>query len=631
MNPVIPMKIAIEQYKRAIWYQKLQPFVILLAMECAVLLLDAVISLYSLTATFRDALLTQLGIWPLLPTLLLFPHWKVIPPLYGAQVPAQFINLGSKVGSVMLFAVFLIVFLAYLLALRRLPHYAGRRYILYSTVLLGITYLLIPIVTSPDLYSYIAYARIGINYHLNPLTTLPTAIQTDPVFQHLYWRDQPSAYGPTWIAVTSLMQWFSNIFESRSIVSMVLGLRLLGLATHLGSVLLIWSIGGHLQRRFGTISSKKLVLATLAFAWNPLLLFEACVNAHNDSTVLFLILLSIWFLVRRPWQVQVWNFFSATAILAIATCLKLNVALLFPGLLLFLWAYQPRNIRHIAATLATYLGSIIVLYAPFWQNGAYLKVFQVNPTAIRNINSIPDVLTRIYNSIVALLGYPLAPAIGSLAEHITHTLSIGVFLILYVLLCWHALRAANRIDTLPKLIRWMALAWLLYCFIGSPWYWPWYIVTFFGLYALIEATSSRELPFFRTGSRHSPYRFPFAVRLLAFSTLSLYCFYALTSAPFPGLPALTLASPGGLWIWIIPLCALFGPKKVKVEAKHDIVEHVDKREIHQERLGIGHLQQDQRIAQEPEAAQYQSEPAELNGARRIKVADRYEDQNGADY
>jgi len=220
---------------------------------------------------------------------------------------------------------------------------------------------------------------------------------------------------------------------TKAILPMLLGLRLLGLVTHLGSTLLIWSIGGHLQREFGTISSEKRLLATLAFAWNPLLLFEACVNAHNDSTVLFLILLSLWFLVRHPFQAQVGNLLSATAILAIATCLKLNVALLFPGLLLFLWAQQPPTNQRVGArvypsrlalalrarliqlslTLATYGGIIILLYAPFWQNGAYLKVFQVNPGTIRNINSLPYFLTRIFNIITSILGSLLAPNIRS--------------------------------------------------------------------------------------------------------------------------------------------------------------------------------------------------------------------------
>jgi len=252
-----------------------------------------------------------------------------------------------------------------------------------------------------------------------------------------------------------------------------------------------------------------------------------------------------------------------------------------------------------------------------------LKVFQVNPGTIRNINSLPDVLTRIFNSIMVWLGYPLAPNIGSPSEHVTHTLSIGIFLILYAFFCWRALRAPHCISTLPRLIRWLALIWLLYCFIGSPWYWPWYIVTFFGLYALIEATNDGEQPFLGF------LRFPESARLLSFSMLTLYCFYAFGPAIFPGLLALPLASLNGLWIWIVPLCVRLKPEIVKVKTKNDIVEHVEEGEIHQERLRIGHLQQNQRVVQEPETGQDQRKPTELDGTRRIKVANWYEDQDGA--
>src|SRR5689334_11050887 len=112
MNPVIPMKISIEEHKLdryALWHRKLLPFAILLAMECAILLLDAVIPLRGLGLSFHDALLTRLGIWPLLPTLLLFPHLDVIPVLHGVHISTHLINLGSWVTTAMLFSVFLIV------------------------------------------------------------------------------------------------------------------------------------------------------------------------------------------------------------------------------------------------------------------------------------------------------------------------------------------------------------------------------------------------------------------------------------------------------------------------------------------------------------------------------------------
>jgi len=467
-----------------------------------------------------------------------------------------------------------------------LPQHIPLRYIFFSTLLLGVTYMLIPVVTSPDIFSYIAYARMGVIYHLNPLTTLPTAIRSDPVYIHLYWNNQPSAYGPTWVGITSILQWLTLIFGTQSLLPMVVALRLLGLATHLCSTLLIWSITGHLQSLQGQDAPHKRLLATLAFAWNPLLLFEACVNGHNDAPLLLLVLLATWFLLPGKQTVisTLRSYIPAIAMLALATCLKLNIVLLIPFVLIFIWKRTGElsnrkqdgcaqddceqgdrrwdRTSMVGATLAValhrgvlalaliYAGIITLLYAPFWQNGAILNVFRTNPTTYRDINTLAEFLSRLYNGITAGLGYPFASPIGSPAENFTHTLSTAIFVILYALLCWRAIRTAHSLKTLPSLIRWLALAWLLYCAIGTPWFWPWYLVTFFGLYALVEGTSSANVSW---GGG-----LPLAVSLLAFSILSLNCFYAWgPQASFvPGLPGFQWAYLRGLWIWLIPLLAI---------------------------------------------------------------------------
>src|SRR6266566_429371 len=440
-------------------------FAILFAMGCAILLMDAVLPLRDLW--FYEALLTQLGSWPVLPSQILFPGWQLIPPLPHLNyigVP-QVVQSWEKLP--LLLDSFIIVFLVYLLALRQLPEHITKRYLLRSTVLLGILYMLIPIVTSPDLYSYIAYARIGVIHGLNPLTTPPTAIRGDVIYSYIFWVDQPSAYGPTWAIITCSLQWLTGLFGGASyLLTMVIVLRVLGLASHLISTLLIWSISGHLQQKYGTISSTTRLRATLAFAWNPLLLFEACVNAHNDTTLLSLILLAIWFLVRNATRIrrgQIYcapsreggdkhlkehtftNFLNmrreesapyiplilATAILAFATCLKINVALLVPGLLLYLWMQEPvrgRFKRVIVAT-TTYTGTILLLYVPFWQGRAILNVFSVNPATYRSINTVADFLGHFYNGIMGAFGYSIVAPIGSPAERMLHTLSLGIFVI----------------------------------------------------------------------------------------------------------------------------------------------------------------------------------------------------------
>lgn len=562
------------------------PFAMLSAMVGAILLMDAILPLRDLW--FHEALLTQLGWWPVLPSLILFPGWAVIPPVPQIHATGLPLVLHSWEKVPLLLGALVVVFLIYLLALRRLPTLVTRRFVLNSTVLLGILYALIPIVTSPDVFSYIAYARIGVIHHLNPLTTLPAAIHTDPIYNYLSWIDQPSAYGPTWVIITSAWQWVFTSFGINYILEMIIVLRIQGLAMHLVSTMLIWSISGHLQQLNGNTSSTRRMLATLAFAWNPLLLFEACVNAHNDTALLTFILLSIWFLTRNAahsdvrstpslWRASIKTRFvsfaggpygsimPAAAMLALATCLKINVILFVPGLLFYTWAQAPvrDRLKRVVAVSATYMGVIVLLYAPFWQGGAIFNVFSVNPATYRSMNSPADFLGHFYNAIAGTLGYPIGEPISSPAERITHTLSIGVFVVIYLLLCWRVMRKPGRINTLRGLIRWMAVAWLAYCAFGSPWFWPWYIVTFFGLYALIEAWPVHD-------NRGLGISF---VRLLIFSMLSIYCFNAWgpSNSFVPGLPGFEWSYLSGLFAWGLPLLGvalLVRDRGVRVNSGH---------------------------------------------------------------
>lgn len=526
----------------------LLPLVILLAMECAFILVGAILPLYGLW--FTTSQLADLSQWLLLPTRLLFPGQPLNPTLFHFyDAPPPFLDQSWR-ATVWLFGSFACVLLVYLLALRYLPQRISCRYILISVLLLGLTSALIPNVTSPDLYSYISYARMGVLYHLNPLTTIPKAIRSDAVYPLLYWVDQPSAYGPTWALITSALQWITNIFGTEKLAPMVLALRLLALAAHLWSTLLVWSIGGSLQRSQGFRSQRLRTLATLAFAWNPLLLFEASVNAHNDAVVLLFLLLALWFIVRATPSSR--DYLYATLMLALGTCLKVNVALLFPGLLLFLLT-QPHKLRRISTVTAIYVGVIVLLYAPFWQQGQLLVVLRVNPGTNRDINTLADFLTRLYNSITQLFGAAPAPEIGSFAENITRTLSLLLFILLYGLLCWRSLRAPGSINTPLALIRWMTIAWFLYTIVGAPWFWPWYTVIFFGLFALIEAASKDNGQLSLRGPNWL--RLPLATRLFAFSLLSLYCIYtwAPYATPLPGLAGSRWAYVRGLWVWLVPL------------------------------------------------------------------------------
>ncbi|MBE3558162.1 MAG: hypothetical protein IMW89_02930 [Ktedonobacteraceae bacterium] len=532
------------------------PLLLLAIMAGAWLLLWAVLPLYGLF--FHTALLAEFGQWILLPTRLLFSGQRLTPTLAGvADGPPPPPALSWQQTGLLL-ASFLLLLIVYLLALRFLPGRAGHRFIIFSTVLPGLICIIIPVVTSQDIYSYIIYARMGVFYHLNPLTTSPQAIQGDPTYIHLYWKDQPSAYGPVWIWLTEGLQWLvglTGLSDRENIALMVLLLRLCGLVAHLCSVWLIWSISQKLSSP--AITPRLRMLAVLAFAWNPLLLFEACINAHNDATLLFFVLLALWLLVRRsPDPATMSDYTGATVMLALASCIKVNVVLLFPGLLLLLWTRHKRFYLP-GLQLATYAGIIAVLYMPFWQQGALLDILRINPGTSRNINTLPEFLSQLYNGVMPLLGLPGGTEIGSPAEKLLHTASQALFVVLYAALLLRTLLPSYHLNSYERLVSWMASAWLLYCALGAPWFWPWYAVTFFGMFALVVAikSTSRQKP--EPAQSERDLQVLLTTSFFAFSLLSLYCFY--TWAPFvsfmPGLSHFRWAFLRGLWVWLLPLLA----------------------------------------------------------------------------
>ena len=526
------------------------PYSILPAMLCTWLLIGALLPLRGLL--FNTALLNRLAPWLLIPTHVLFPYWQLNAILTSRITLYPTLSVSWQ-ETMLLFVAFLLLLLFYLLALRYLPRRITRRSIILSTLLLGGICVLFPMLTSPDLFSYIFYARAGVFYHVNPLTALPQTMPGDPTYPYIYWTNQPSAYGPTWMAITCALQWLLAGLGNTgldNVAWMVLALRLLGLLAHLCSTLLVWSICGHLQQRQSMIALHTRLQATLAFAWNPLLLFEACVNAHNDTLVLLFVLLSAWFLVHdRTYNLRTALYTALT--LALGTCLKINIALFMPGILLF-FCCQPHRFPLAGTFTITYVGSMVLLYLPFWQHGAILNLLHVNPSTHRNINSLAEFLTFFTDSLARLSG--VAASSGSPVENSLHTTSLAIFAAGYSILCWQ-IGIRHKLQTPLQLLRWMAVAWLLYCVLGAPWFWPWYAVTFFGLFALIEAVDTER---WRKHPCYTIAYIPLMVRLLTFSLLSLYCFYtwaAYNSTLFL-LPGFRWAYWRGLWLWLLPLLAL---------------------------------------------------------------------------
>lgn len=514
----------------------------LLAMIGAFLLFGALLPIRGLQ--FSNALIQQWGGWTYALTSFLFPDWELQPGFRGPHIGTKVLIQQQWEAFLLFTVVCIILFSLYILATYRLPAIVTRRYIICSTLLIGLIGILIPMLTSQDIISYIVYARMEAVYHVNPLTATPNALRHDILYSYIYWKNQPSVYGPTWIIITGGLQWLFNPLGLGSPPVMVIALRTLALGAHMGSSLLIWSISGYLQLGADKQDQRR-KRAMLAFAWNPLLLVEASINAHNDTFVLFFILLACW-LLMRPSSSATRSQIYATIMFALATAIKINVVLLMPGFFLYLWT-QRQWLRSIIVTSALYGGIVLALYAPFWQNGTALKVFSVNPGANLSVNSLAEFSSDFLDGVIHFLTGSITNTTGP----VIHTASMIIFVFVYGLLCLRTMQRPYRLYTPLHFLRFSALIWFLYCAIGAPWSWPWYTITFFGLFALLEATQEFS---WQARTFLGTLTLPQATRLFTIGVFSIYIFGAKSlDTPISGFSPMRWAYLRGLAIWIIPV------------------------------------------------------------------------------
>ncbi|GHO45296.1 glycosyltransferase family 39 protein [Ktedonospora formicarum] len=576
-NSKVLLKPVLEQSRPPVPSRRPRAFVI--AMLAAFVLLNAGLSLQGLM--YSSSLVGDIFPGLLQIPRLFFPYQALTPRLFHESLPTPDMVTGWAHVAIVA-AIFLLIGATYVLALRHLPRLINRRFLLVSTLLLGLIGVIAPTVTSPDLFSYIAYARMGVIYHLNPLIAVPNDIKFDPVYVNIYWTDQPSAYGPVYLFITYALQWWNGLlFGADNIVGMVIQLRLLDVAAHLGSTLLVWSIGGYLQRSEGIYRPRRRMLAALAFGWNPLLLFEASVNAHNDTLVLLFVLLGLWCLVRT--SQPTWRTHLLVALnLSLATCIKVNVGVLLPGYLCYLLATSQaptfwQRLRQPALVIAGFVLPFALLYGPFWGGGEILEVLKVNPGTYRAINTLPEFASHLLNS----LFLPASADINSPTESYSRMISMGLFFLGFAYICFRALHPKTAPRTPLALMRWMTMSWFLYMSLGSPWYWPWYAVTFFGLFALVESATSEKdwrrafasIPVLRSID------IVMAVRVMAITMISTYCFDAWTpvNAVLPFLPHFRAAYLRALWAWIVP--GLARRRFVPFPIKQGEMEKVSERRI----------------------------------------------------
>ncbi|MBI5310010.1 MAG: DUF2029 domain-containing protein [Actinobacteria bacterium] len=146
---------------------------------------------------------------------------------------------------------------------------------IWSTVIgLHAVFLLAPPLLSQDVFSYIAYARLGVEHDLNPYAYRPFDIPGDPVFPFAGSKDAVDVYGPFFTLLTYPLAW----------LSVPAAFWTLKAAMAAASLALV-KVVDDLAERVGADRPRAIVVLGLC----PATLVHVVAGAHNEALTMLLV------------------------------------------------------------------------------------------------------------------------------------------------------------------------------------------------------------------------------------------------------------------------------------------------------------------------------------------------------
>lgn len=311
-----------------------------------------------------------------------------------------------------------------------------------AAAIIGVTaiFLLGPPLLTTDIFSYVAYGRLGALHGLDPYASAPIAFPTDAAYHLVGWRHARSAYGP-------LFTILSYGLAPLGVVAAVWGLKALAAASALVCVTCVW----RLAVARGVDPRRAAVLVGL----NPVFLVYAVGGGHNDLLMLAAMTAGAALIVEGRAGL-------GTATLVLAAGLKASAIVLVPFAVLGAGRRRSAMVGAAVATAATGAVSVLVFGA---NAGGFLHVLEAQQRAVSRY-SVPDGLGD-------LTGSKIGPGMR-LGLH------VGFVVVFAGLLVW-TWRGGDWID---------AAAWaLLAAAVATTWLMPWYTIWALPLAAVSRRSS----------------------------------------------------------------------------------------------------------------------------------------------
>jgi Glycosyltransferase family 87 len=271
---------------------------------------------------------------------------------------------GLNLGLAALIPVLSLMFVCYALVVRFADQLSARGVLIGVAGLLTLV-LLAPPLLSTDVFSYIAYGRIGALYGASPYLHGPSAIVAVDRSASLvgaHWVTTPTAYGPLFTALSYLLAPFA-------IAANVLAYKAIAGTSSLVVVGAVW----YAARLRGLNPVRSVALVGL----NPVVMLYGVGGGHNDLLMVAVLTTGVYLLLRR-------NDRASGALMVAAIAVKLTAALVLP------FALAERAGRRAGARNAARIIIGVGLAAAIAAVGS-LALFGTAPLQL--LDTLPDIQT----------------------------------------------------------------------------------------------------------------------------------------------------------------------------------------------------------------------------------------------
>jgi len=295
-------------------------------------------------------------------------HSSLIPK--SPEIAGWLSGIGERLG----FRIFLIAVLAFSAGYAGLIAAArgiSKRLALALVVALHAIVFVGPILLSTDVFSYIAYARMGVEHGLNPYTHGPIAISHDPVYHYVGpdWKKVATAYGPIYTLI-------SYPFGLLGVNGAIWGMKLLAMLSSAVTLALTW--------RCARARAIDPVKALLLVGANPLYVIYALGGAHNDLLMMALMMAAVALTFARREG-------SAAATVVAGALVKATVAALLPFMVL-----ARRSLAQVFGALGALALGAVVAYAVFGVDGVNIVAALNRDAAFVSTDSFPTEIAHLF-------------------------------------------------------------------------------------------------------------------------------------------------------------------------------------------------------------------------------------------